>query len=622
MRQFAPLVLCTLLAAAAPAAAQLSFGGTPPSLEHALRTDTVPTVAFPGVDVGQLFTEDAAAPKGTPFRFGVELPLGLGLSDGVWDALPDGGATWRLRLSSQGAHSLAVLFSEFELADRTRLYVHNDDYGTILGAYDWRNNKEDGEFAFEPVKGSAITLELHVEAGAAPSRLRLARLVHDYRDVFALLKQSDGDAAGACNVDVNCPQGAPWALQKRAVTMLIIGGSLCSGSLLNNTLNDGTQYFMSANHCGSLNNAVFRFKYEKAGCGSGSAPTNNTVQGSVQLAASSTYDYRLVRITSPIPSSFNPYFLGWNRSTSPGAGTVTIHHPAGDVKKISFDNQAPSLSGSQWRIVQWDLGVTEGGSSGCPLMDNQGRFIGQLCCGAAYCGYPYDDYYGRFDQAWNAVKTWLDPNNSNVTAIAGFDPQGGTPSPPVLNTVSPASVQAFAGGTVTLSGSKFTGASSVTVGTQVLSAGAFTVNSDTTITFQLVGAPSLGAKNVTVTTSAGTSAAKVLTVLETAPPKISASPNTGAGQLFVWSYGGGASDNFWLLIATNASTFNYGGYPILTNGQIVLSGALSASGLGAAQATIPAGLAGLFFWSQVVTFNNVGGAFVGASGVTGTVIGF
>jgi hypothetical protein len=67
--------------------------------------------------------------------------------------------------------------------------------------------------------------------------------------------------------------------------------------------------------------------------------------------------------------------------------------------------------------------VTEGGSSGSPLMNqSNGRFRGQLWGGASYCGYPYTDYYGRFDQAWSYVKTYLDPTNTNATSIAGYDP--------------------------------------------------------------------------------------------------------------------------------------------------------------------------------------------------------
>ena len=48
--------------------------------------------------------------------------------------------------------------------------------------------------------------------------------------------------------------------------------------------------------------------------------------------------------------------------------------------------------------------------------------VGQLCCGDAYCGYPYNDYYGRFDRAWNSVSNWLDPLGQGPITLDGLDP--------------------------------------------------------------------------------------------------------------------------------------------------------------------------------------------------------
>jgi hypothetical protein len=300
----------------------------------------------------------------------------------------------------------------------------------VLGAYSALNDKESGEFAIEPLPGEALTLE-YVEPDwvSFPGEVRLAEVVHDYRGAFAA-GGAAYSAAGACEVDVNCPQGANFQDEKRAVALIIAGGFLCTGSLINDTANDGTQYFWTANHCGNMNNAVFRFNYERSGCGSGGAPTNQTVQGSVLIANNTNIDYRLIRITESIPASYGVYYLGWNRSTSPGGNTITIHHPEGDVKKISFDNDPPSISGVQWKISQWDLGVTEPGSSGCCLLDPSGRLIGQLYGGQAACGFPFNDFYGRFDQAWGAsaaIRSALDPLGGAPVTQAGFDPNGVTP---------------------------------------------------------------------------------------------------------------------------------------------------------------------------------------------------
>jgi len=192
------LACATVLLVAGSAPAQLSRGGTPPALEHGLRPVEAVSVVMPEVNPAQLFAEDDAAPKGTPFRFGTELPVALGLEHGGIDMLPDGSQSWRLRIASPGAFSLAVHFSEFELGPGARLFVYDDALGTILGAYDWANNQPDGLFFFEPMPGDAITLELHLEAGAEwPERFRADRIVHDYRDLYRHIKSGPGDAAGA-----------------------------------------------------------------------------------------------------------------------------------------------------------------------------------------------------------------------------------------------------------------------------------------------------------------------------------------------------------------------------------------------------------------------------------------
>lgn len=615
-----------------PAAAQLQWGGAPPSLAGAPDVRTrldgpAPTLTMEPVDVGALLAEDALAGKDVPFRFGVTLPLDLGTGDaGAWTELPDGTRVWRLRIASPGAHSLGLLFGAYALPAGASLYVVSDDLAHVLGAYDDRNNKDHGEFAIEPVPGDAVTLE-YVEPAAVAGQgvLRLSGVVHDYRDLYALIDKGagPGDAAGACNNDVNCPEGAPWAAQKRAVTLLIIGGSLCSGALINNSAGDGTQYYMSANHCGSLNNAIFRFGYEKSGCGSGSAPTNKTVQGSTQMATSSSYDYRLVKISEPIPAAWEPYYLGWNRGTAAPPNTIAIHHPSGDVKKISFDNNAPGKSGSQWRIIQWDDGVTEGGSSGSPLLDNLGRFIGQLCCGAATCSYPYDDYYGRLDAQWSQISAWLDPAGTGATTLAGYDPYGGPALPPAIASLAPSSVQAFQPALVTLTGSNLAGATQVSVGGINLSSpGGFTVVNASTITFTPPAPASLGAKPVTVTTPGGTSNAATLTYAETLPPKHVVPASTFGGQTHAWTFGGGAGDTAFLLIALSPATFPYNGSNILAGYLLLNVQVLPATGLGSFSATIPAGFQFLTFWSQVADAADGSGAFLGASAPTSTLILF
>lgn len=622
-------VASALLVAALPAAAQLSWGGSPPSQRLPL-PGVVPTVRMEPVDVAAYLAEDAQADKATPFRFGATLPVDLGFESGIWSTAPNGDRIWRLRIESDGAHSLGLLFSQYALPGGSALFLYGDGYSSLEGAFDDRNNKDDGEFSVMPVPGEAITLE-YVEPAAIAAlgltgRLRVGGVVHDYRGLYDLIDgggkgdvPGPGDAAGACEVDVHCPQGANWQNQQRAVTLLILGGSLCTGSLLNNANNDGSQYYMSAYHCGSMTNAIFRFNFEKSGCGSGTAPTNHTVQGSVQLAANQANDFRLARITSTIPSAYAPYYLGWDHSAVNPTSGVCIHHPQGDVKKISFENNAITKSGSQWHVSQWDLGVTEPGSSGSPLMDSSGHFLGQLYGGASFCGFPFDDYYGRFDLAWTSVKTWLDPAGTGVLSINGFDPGGSVPAP-VLSSVSPPTVQAFQGGTLTLSGSGFTGATLVTVGGTAFTPGGFTIVDPTTITVPAPNASALGSTNVTVANSGGTSAAKTFSYVETSPPKMVTSSFVQGGIPWDFDWGAGSNDKAILIYSVDPTTFMHAGYPVLLNFGIAFIQPLGATGIGGLHVTTPAGSVIFTLYTQIVTTNGVGGGFAGASDVQSTLV--
>lgn len=133
---------------------------------------------------------------------------------------------------------------------------------------------------------------------------------------------------------------------------------------------------------------------------------------------------------------------------------VSIHHPAGDIKKISTYTSNLVTSGwnsnglsSHWR-VQWSAtanghGVTEGGSSGSPIFNyNNGnsRIIGTLTGGSSYCNATSSpDYYGKMSYHWDQnsasgnikLKTFLDAGNSGIKVLDGsFDPCDGTTPPP------------------------------------------------------------------------------------------------------------------------------------------------------------------------------------------------
>ena len=142
--------------------------------------------------------------------------------------------------------------------------------------------------------------------------------------------------------------------------------------------------------------------------------------------------FALLEITGTVYESWGVYYAGWNRSSSAPQISCGVHHPGGDPKKINFDDDyatnSPGINweggeytppGSHWKII-WDEGGTEGGSSGSPAYDDEGRVIGQLTGGSGDCNSgDTEDYYGKFSRAFSDIDGWLDPLNTGETTIDG-----------------------------------------------------------------------------------------------------------------------------------------------------------------------------------------------------------
>ncbi len=426
--------------------AQISVEKTPVSLNKALRT-SIPTEIMAPVDVAAYLAEDKIEEQqGLPFRFGAPFDVNYTINNsGDWEDLPDGGRVWRLRISSPGAYSINLLYSRYNLPPGATLHIYNEDRSMTIGAFTDRNNKDHGEMATAPVKGDVCIVEYYEPAEVAGlGELEISRVVHAYKDIFSWFeKGTDGfGQSGSCNNNVNCPEAADWQDEKRGVAMVLLSGGSrwCTGSLINNVRQDETPYFLTANHClGSSNTWIFMFNYESPSCSNIDGPTYMTTQGSTLLASYSSSDFGLLLLNEQPPESYAPYYNGWSNIDSPATSAVGIHHPSGDIKKISWDydpvtsaNYLQTSGTTHWRIGQWDDGTTEPGSSGSPLFDQQHRIIGQLHGGYASCASLTSDWYGKLALSWtgggassNRLRDWLDPDNTGAQVLDGWDPYAG-----------------------------------------------------------------------------------------------------------------------------------------------------------------------------------------------------
>src|SRR5690606_8521431 len=196
----------------------------------------------------------------------------------------------------------------------------------------------------EPVRGDDLVIELVTPVRTAtPPLLNVGEVIHDYRNVRnPIFTAGGGDQGSAGILYINCPEGANYQDVKRSVVRTLSGGSLCSGAILNNTAQDNTPYLLTANHCGSMNNAQFLFNYEFNGCGTGGTNNGNAMSGaqlqnsiaSGNPCNSGSVDSQLYRLNNNIPAGFNAYYAGWNRSTNNAGGgpADTIGHGGANQK--------------------------------------------------------------------------------------------------------------------------------------------------------------------------------------------------------------------------------------------------------------------------------------------------
>lgn len=407
-------------------------------------------IRLPAFDLEQIQKEDKENDeKGVgPWRFGYEHEVNIDINNqGSWTNLPNGSRFWLINIKSIGAKTMNFLFDEFYIPEGGKLYFYNSDRSDLLGAYTHTQNREDKIFGSWLINGDDIFIEYYEPADKiGQGKLHLSKAVHGYRSVADFDKNSMAlNDSGPCNLDVDCSVGSDFDNYKdelkKSVALIVVGSSgFCTGALVNNTNNDGAPYFLTANHClgNSVSNWAFRFNWTSpvpqcaTGGNSQNGTFNQTVSGANLLANNSNSDVALLEITAPLPNSWDLVWAGWDRNPTPANYTVGIHHPSGDIMKVCRDDDAPTSSiqgGAEvWYINEWETGVTEPGSSGSPLFNQDGRIIGQLYGGAAACAGTVNnqlfDYYGRFDISWDfgnssssRLKDWLDPNNTGETEI-------------------------------------------------------------------------------------------------------------------------------------------------------------------------------------------------------------
>lgn len=436
---------------------QIQHEGTPLSFQSILLKSTTKSEhMLAAVNRNEMMALDAK--EGIDNRFGIVEDLNLDLKKAGTYVELKGYGVWVLTLSCETAQSIGVCLNTFDIPTGARLFVYSSDKKIVRGAFTSDNNKDGGSFALAEIVGQDCVIEYNEPLDAEfEGGVIIGQVAKSYLGLE--------ERALPARVGINCPDGLEFQQEKRAVArMCFFSGRYsywCSGSLINNTDNDGTPYFLTANHCISTKEEaatlITYFNYENSSCSSNDASEKQTISGA-SLKATSTYtDFALLELNEMPLESYQPYFLGWDVSGKTPTGGTAIHHPQGTPKCISIDKD-PLVSYDDY--INWDdamlsdpdthwqstyeIGADEGGSSGSPILNQNHCIVGQL-----HGGNDEISLWGKLSLSWDSqagsnrqLKYWLDAEEAGLNTLAGLDYYA-DPLPEFTITPNPACVNSL-----------------------------------------------------------------------------------------------------------------------------------------------------------------------------------
>jgi|GEM_PF-436665 len=423
---------------------------------------------IPAKDIKSLLEREAMESKSgeaKPLKIAEAVKVDIdAVKEAAW--VEEGGfAHGKYTIIANGAKSISANFDRFKLPKGTELYVYSANGEMITGPITENENNENNFWGTWVYKGGSLTVDFKTPVKTKSElKLHISSVAYGYKDIYRSEVNNFGESS-PCNINVLCPLGNGWENERNSVALILDANStrLCSGALINNTCNLNIPYLLTANHCfegDPLQNVTqwkFTFQAWSPICDRLQQQNANgvTFNGSTLRARNANSDFCLVELTQLPPANSGITFSGWSRNTVGIQSTTIIHHPAGDVMKISRDDQAPVfatfLGSQEWQLVL-DQGATNGGSSGAPYYDQNHRIIAQhhginqnnvdQCLNTNKFG-------GRFDISWTGggsnttrLSNWLDPQNTgalttNTISIANTIPNPATTSisgPPIICT--------------------------------------------------------------------------------------------------------------------------------------------------------------------------------------------
>ena len=175
--------------------------------------------------------------------------------------MPDGGRVWRLKIEAKKALGVSFLVKNFFMPNGAKLFMYNESRTHKLGAYSSVNNRPHGKFMVGMIEEESAILEyFEPQYSRGKGSFEIYQVMQAYhpermKSDYEFQSYSGFGESLPCERNINCSLASELQDVKRGAVRIrtVYTGGLgwCSGSLINNTANDGTPYILTANHCGN-----------------------------------------------------------------------------------------------------------------------------------------------------------------------------------------------------------------------------------------------------------------------------------------------------------------------------------------------------------------------------------
>jgi hypothetical protein len=427
-------------------------------------------------------------PRKGMLQVGVHRPVTAAMiATGTWQTSNDGTTVWRLALQSNNAVGIRIHFTSFSVGDG-KVWIHDtaNPPKQVFGPYSALGVHGNGDMWTEAVFADSVEVEYQpgsqVQSSGLPP-LQIAEIAHLYRfggreapasgaaangtaaDSFYILGRpplasiaAATDPNYSCFVDATCEEGnaryPAVSLVTSATAFLLFtqGNSQyqCSGTMLNAP--NGQPVLLTAGHCIDSNAVALSltaaFDYRTSTCnGAMPDPTLSPQVLGVQLLSYddnafttqdnldqilNDLDYSLVQMAG-FPTTPDLILAGYStEEVLFGENVTSLSYPQGLSVEFAYaprvdsrlDVYGASPYANAYQIEYTTPGRIDSGSSGSPILDNEGRVLGSLSTGVLDCNNPsgvcspnatacdiagpYDTWYSKFSATYQQIRDYLE----------------------------------------------------------------------------------------------------------------------------------------------------------------------------------------------------------------------